>query len=100
MIMKSLKRFELVGQVIVLVFSFWSGIFVKQEYLPQKIICVAKYIPTYVYVQINDELGKGKALKFYDYQAFFINEGTMFCISMILVLIALIIGEKKVKIDF
>lgn len=99
MLIKSIKNIDSIGQLITLGITFLSGVFVKQEYLPDNIVMFSRHFPTYLYVKVNNTWSKAEEMNFHDYQAFVLNEGMILCISAIWILIALIIGERKVKMD-
>lgn len=99
MLIKSIKNIDAIVQLISLGITFLCGVFVKQECLPDKIVLFTKYLPTFLYVKINNEWSKAEGMNFHDYQEFILNEGMILCVSAIWILIALIIGEKKVKMD-
>ena len=99
MLIKSIKNIDSIGQLITLGITFLSGVFVRQEYLPDNIVMFSRHFPTYLYVKVNNIWSKAEEMNFHDYQAFVLNEGMILCISAIWILIALIIGERKVKMD-
>ena len=99
MLIKSIKNIDSIGQLITLGITFLSGVFVKQEYLPDNIVMFSRHSATYLYVKVNNTWSKAEEMNFHDYQAFVLNEGLILCISAIWILIALIIGERKVKMD-
>lgn len=98
-LLKSLKRMEILVQVFALGLTFFSGVFVKQENLPAQVTSITKYIPVYMYVQINNEWSSLSNINFHDIQKVVIHEVTILCASFIWILIVLIIGEKKVEMD-
>ena len=44
----------IVGTILPLSLAFISGIFIEQEYLPASIHTIAKFFPTYYFVQANE----------------------------------------------
>ncbi len=44
---------NMIGNTLSLGFSFISGVFVSQEYLAEEVLAVAKFFPTYWYVEAN-----------------------------------------------
>ncbi|HAU88175.1 MAG TPA: hypothetical protein DCW90_22675 [Lachnospiraceae bacterium] len=99
MLIKSIKNIDSIGQLISLGITFLCGVFVKQDFLPDKVVLFTKYLPTFLYVKVNNAWSKAEGMDFHDYQAFILNEGMILCTSAIWILISLIIGEKKVKMD-
>ena len=99
MLIKSIKNIDSIGQLVSLGLTFLCGVFVKQDRLPDKIVLFTKHLPTFLYVKVNNDWSKAEGINFHDYQSFILNEGMILCISAIWILVSLIIGEKKVKMD-
>ena len=99
MLIKSIKNIDSIGQLVSLGLTFLCGVFVKQDRLPDKIVLFTKHLPTFLYVKVNNDWSKADGINFHDYQTFILNEGMILCISAIWILVSLIIGEKKIKMD-
>lgn len=99
MLVDEIKRFDVWGNIVALGLCFTSGVFVSQDILSHKISMVTQYLPTYYYVKINNEWVNTDYAIPQHFRNFVLNEGIILCYSFILILIALIIGEKKVKRD-
>ncbi|MGP1528950.1 MAG: ABC transporter permease [Treponema sp.] len=53
-ILKKGSLMAIIGTVLPLSLAFISGIFIAQEYLPSSILTIARFFPTYYFVQANE----------------------------------------------
>ncbi|SET37139.1 ABC transporter permease [[Clostridium] polysaccharolyticum] len=97
--LKSIKYIDVLAQMLVLGVSFISGVFVRQDMLPVQLQTFMKYCPTFLYVKVNNEWSKLEEIDLHAIRSFVADEGMCLCISLTFILIALTIGEKKVKMD-
>lgn len=93
------KRLELIEQIIVVGTSFLGGVFVAQKVMSEEILNISKLIPSYWFVKVNNDLAEMEMVTFHDYQQIAIQDGIILLYTMVLLVIALIIAEKKVKLD-
>lgn len=93
------KRLELIEQIIVVGTSFLGGVFVAQKVMSEEILNISKLIPSYWFVKVNNDLAEMERVTFHDYQQIAIQDGIILLYAMVLLVITLIIAEKKVKLD-
>lgn len=99
MLVHFIKRFDVWGGIVAVVMCFLSGVFVQQDALSPEITNFAKFLPSYLYVKINNDWVNPDGITGRAFRAFLLNEGIILCIALIFALIALIIGEKKINMD-
>lgn len=98
-LIKSLKGIDHWEQFFAVGSCFLCGVFVEQNRLPDSILKLSVYLPTYWFVKINNELAIKPGLKFRDYQTFLIEESIILCYTLILFVVSFIILEKKVNVN-
>ena len=87
-----------VTNVIGIASSFFCGVFVPTEYLPDTVVKVAHIMPTYYYVNTNDLLTSMEKVNLTNLQPVFINMGVLLGTAVLFVIASNIITNKQRKI--
>lgn len=84
--------------VIALGSSFLCGAFVPVSYLPDFVLKIAHVLPTYWYIQNNENISKLENITFSNLHTFIINSIILFVFGIIYIVLTNIITKKKQKI--
>ena len=87
-----------VTNVIGIASSFFCGVFVPTEYLPDTVVKVAHIMPTYYYVNTNDLLTSMEKVNLTNLQPVFINMGVLIGTAVLFIIASNIITNKQRKI--
>lgn len=87
-----------VMNVVAIGSSFLCGAFVPQSMLPDFVLNIGKFIPTYYYIVNNDIVSTLEKYDFNSMKDIYINMGIMLVFSIAFIILANIISSKKQKI--
>ena len=84
--------------VIALGSSFLCGAFVPAEYLPDSVLAFAHILPSYYYINANEQIQNLENFSFNSLKPVLINMGIVIAFSIVFVIIANIVEKKRQKI--
>ena len=85
--------------VIALGSSFLCGAFVPLEYLPDLVINIGKFLPTYWYIKNNEVISKLEDVSLNNLNVFITNLVILVLFGIIYIIISNIINKKKMKLN-
>lgn len=83
------------SNVFSLGFCFLGGIFVPLWVMPDSVVTVAHFVPTYWYVQANDAVSYMTEVTSPFLKEFFLNVGVQMCFAVALLSIGLVVSKKR-----
>lgn len=88
-----------VVNVITLGSSFLCGVFVPLEWLPNSVITIAHFLPSYWYIKSNELLKSIEVINIETLKPVFINMGVLILFSLLFIYITNFISNKNRKIN-
>lgn len=76
-------------------FSFLGGIFVPLSIMPDSVVAVAHFVPSYWYVQANEATSYMTKVTSSFLKEFFVNVGVEMCFAIALLSVALMVSKKR-----
>ncbi|MCO7177127.1 ABC transporter permease [Sporolactobacillus kofuensis] len=91
----NLRNMSAVCNVVTLGPCFISGVFVPQQFLGETILKIARFTPTYWYVQANDEISQLTRFTWTDLSPVFYNIAVLIGFSLAFLALSLVVGKRK-----